>query len=59
LGQLGKLKGLFKPSQEESLSASKEQQQKTMRIAKPLAQNIIFNSLSKFLYHFVNFQLPF
>jgi hypothetical protein len=30
-----------------------------MRIAKPLAQNIIFNSLSKFLYHFVNFQLPF
>jgi hypothetical protein len=30
-----------------------------MRIQKPLAQNIIFNSLSKFLFHFVNFQLPF
>lgn len=30
-----------------------------MRIPKPLAQNIIFNTLSKFLYHFVNFQLPF
>jgi hypothetical protein len=31
----------------------------SLRIPKTLAQNIIFNSLSKFLYHFVNFQLSF
>lgn len=30
-----------------------------MRIPKSLAQNIIFNCISKFLYHFVNFQLSF
>lgn len=30
-----------------------------MRISKVLAQNIIFNTLSSFIAHFVNLQLPF
>ena len=30
-----------------------------MRISKVLAQNIIFNTLSQFVGHFVNLKLPF
>ena len=35
--------------------SKKSQTQKMMRIPKIMAQNIIFNTISNFMYHFVNF----
>ena len=34
----------------------KHKKANTMRIPKVLAQNIIFNTISNFMYHFVNFK---
>ncbi|CDW76802.1 tbc domain-containing protein [Stylonychia lemnae] len=61
LGQLGKLKGFWGQGKSDDKDQSDKDKslQKPLRIPKNLAQNIIFNSLSKFLYHFVNFQLSF
>ena len=36
--------------------SEKEKKAQTMRIPKVLAQNIIFNTISNFMYHFVNFK---
>jgi hypothetical protein len=37
----------------------KDGKKQTMRIHKSLAQNIIFNTISNFLIHFINFKYPF
>lgn len=35
----------------------RDKKKATMRIHKSLAQNIIFNTISSFLVHFVNYQI--
>ena len=47
-------KGLW-GNQEASKKDTKDKKQ-TMRIPKSLAQNIIFNTISNFLFHFINFK---
>lgn len=39
-----------------SLNSARDKKNQTMRIPKVLAQNIIFNTISNFMYHFVNFK---
>jgi hypothetical protein len=36
--------------------ASEKKKTQTMRIPKSLAQNIIFNTISNFMFHFINFK---
>lgn len=39
-----------------NIKNEKDKKAQTMRIPKVLAQNIIFNTISNFMYHFVNFK---
>jgi hypothetical protein len=39
-----------------SIKNAIDKKAQTMRIPKVLAQNIIFNTISNFMYHFVNFK---
>lgn len=49
------MKNVWGAGQEESKKDKKKTS--TMRIHKSLAQNIIFNTISSFLIHFVNYQI--
>jgi len=48
------IKGVLGGAQDASKLPEKKKQ--TMRIHKTLAQNIIFNTISNFLFHFINFK---
>jgi hypothetical protein len=45
--------------QQQQKNEPEKKKAQTMRISKVLAQNIIFNTLSQFVGHFVNLKLPF